>query len=41
MIPVTIKPMDVLRWRGQGDHVLELPPTVAPYLLGDLLKCLG
>ena len=45
MIPVTIKPMssavDVLRLRGQGDHVLELPPTVAPHWLGELLKCLG
>jgi hypothetical protein len=45
MIPVTIKPMslpvDVLRLRGRGDHVLELPPTVAPHWLGELLKCLG
>ena len=43
-VPVTIKPMPVpantLRFRGQGDHVLELPSTVSPHWLGELLKCL-
>ena len=43
-VPVTIKPMSVpastLRLRGQGDHVLELPSTVSPHWLGELLKCL-
>ena len=43
-VPVTIKPMPVpantLRLRGQGDHVLELPSTVSPHWLGELLKCL-
>ena len=43
-VPVTIKPMPVpantLRFRGQGDHVLELPSTVLPHWLGELLKCL-
>ena len=42
--PVTIKPMpmptNTLRLRGQGDHVLELPSTVSPHWLGELLKCL-
>ncbi len=44
LIPVTIKPMpmsaNTLRLRGLGDHVLELPPTVSPHWLGELLKCL-
>ena len=44
LVPVTIKPMPVptntLRLRGQGDHVLELPPTISPHWLGELLKCL-
>ena len=45
LIPVTIKPMPMpestLRLRGQGKHVLELPSTVSPLWLGELLKCLG
>ena len=45
LIPVTIKPLSVsgntLHLRGQGDHVLELPSTVSPLWLGELLKCLG
>ncbi|MCO6427092.1 IS66 family insertion sequence element accessory protein TnpB [Nitrosomonas communis] len=44
LVPVTIKPMSMtantLRLRGQGDHVLELPSTVSPHWLGELLKCL-
>ncbi len=44
LVPVTIKPMSVpagtLHLRGQGDHVLELPLTVSPHWLGELLKCL-
>lgn len=44
LVPVTIKPMPVptntLRLRGQGDHVLELPLTISPHWLGELLKCL-
>lgn len=44
MIPITIKPVslpvDALRLRGRGDHVLELPSTVSPHWLGELLKCL-
>ena len=44
LVPVTIKPMsaptDTLRLRGRGDHVLELPSTVSPHWLGELLKCL-
>jgi len=44
LVPVTIKPMpmptNTLRLRGQGDHVLELPSTVSPHWLGELLKCL-
>jgi transposase-like protein len=44
LVPVTIKPMlmpaNTLRLRGRGDHVLELPSTVSPHWLGELLKCL-
>lgn len=44
LIPVTIKPVpmpeNTLRLRGRGDHVLELPSTVSPHWLGELLKCL-
>ena len=44
LVPLTIKPMSMpantLRLRGRGDHVLELPPTVSPHWLGELLKCL-
>jgi transposase-like protein len=44
LVPVTIKPMpasaDMLHLRGRGDHVLELPSTVSPHWLGELLKCL-
>ncbi|MBK7491954.1 MAG: IS66 family insertion sequence element accessory protein TnpB [Nitrosomonas sp.] len=39
LIPVTIKsipmPMaNMIRLRGQGDHVLELPLTISPHWLG-------
>ena len=44
LVPVTIEPMpapsDTLHLRGRGDHVLELPLTVSPHWLGELLKCL-
>ena len=44
LVPVTLKPMpapaNTLRLRGRGDHVLELPSTVSPHWLGELLKCL-
>jgi transposase-like protein len=44
LVPITIKPMSVpagmLHLRGRGDHVLELPSTVSPHWLGELLKCL-
>ena len=44
LVPVTIKPMPVqantIYLRGLGDHVLELPLTVSPHWLGELLKCL-
>ena len=44
LVPVTIKPMpmpaNTLRLRGQDGHVLELPLTVSPHWLGELLKCL-
>ncbi len=44
LVPVTIKPMpmpaNTMRLRGQGNHVLELPPTISPHWLGELLKCL-
>ncbi len=44
LIPVTIKPVpmpeNTLRLRGRVDHVLELPSTVSPHWLGELLKCL-
>ncbi len=44
LVPVTIKPMsmpaNLLCLRGRGDHVLELPLTVSPHWLGELLKCL-
>lgn len=44
LVPVTIKPMSMpvntLRLRGQGGHVLELPLTVSPHWLGELLNCL-
>jgi len=44
LVPVTIKPMPAsagtLHLRGRGDHVLELPSTVSPHWLGELLKCL-
>lgn len=44
LIPVTIKsmpmPANTLRLRGRSDHVLELPSTVSPHWLGELLKCL-
>ena len=44
LVPVTIKPMPAsagaLHLRGRGDHVLELPLTVSPHWLGELLKCL-
>ena len=44
LVPVTIKsmpmPANTLRLRGQGGHVLELPSTVSPHWLGELLKCL-
>ena len=42
--PVTIKPMPIpantICLRGRGGHVLELPSTVSPHWLGELLKCL-
>ena len=44
LVPITIKPMSMpantLCLRGQGDHVLEMPSTVSPHWLGELLKCL-
>jgi len=44
LVPVTIKsmpmPANKLRIRGRSDHVLELPSTVSPHWLGELLKCL-
>ncbi|HLP80837.1 MAG TPA: IS66 family insertion sequence element accessory protein TnpB [Nitrosomonas sp.] len=44
LVPVTIKPMpapaNTLRLHGKNDHVLELPSTVSPHWLGELLKCL-
>lgn len=44
MIPITVRSIplsaDMLRLRGRGDHVLELPATVSPHWLGELLKCL-
>ncbi len=44
LVPVTIEPMPAsagtLHLRGRGDHVLELPLTVSPHWLGELLKCL-
>ena len=44
LVPLTIKPMSMpantLRLRGRGDHVLELPSTISPHWLGELLKCL-
>lgn len=44
LVPVTIKPVPMLanplRLSGRGDHVLELPLTVSPHWLGELLKCL-
>lgn len=44
LVPVTIKPMpasaNTLRLRGRNNHVLELPSTVSPHWLGELLKCL-
>ena len=44
LVPVTIKPMpapaNTLRLYGRSDHVLELPSTVSPHWLGELLKCL-
>lgn len=44
LVPVAIKPMSVpdntLRLHGRGDYVLELPSTVLPHWLGELLKCL-
>jgi len=43
LVPVTITvpmPANTLSLRGRGDHVLELPSTVSPHWLGELLKCL-
>ena len=44
LVPVTIKsmpmPANTLCLRGQGDHVLELPLTISPHWLRELLKCL-
>ena len=44
LVPVTIKPMPIpantICLRGRGGHVLELPSTVSPHWLGELLKCL-
>ena len=46
LVPVTVTiksmpmPTNMIRLRGQGDHVLELPPTISPHWLGELLKCL-
>ena len=44
LVPVTIRPMpapaNTLRLHGKNGHVLELPPTVSPHWLGELLKCL-
>lgn len=44
LVPVTIKPVqasaNTLRLHGRSDHVLELPSTVSPHWLGELLKCL-
>ena len=44
LVPVTIKPLparaNTLRLHGRSDHVLELPLTVSPHWLGELLKCL-
>ena len=45
LIPVTIKPAaastEVLQLRCRGTHVLELPMSVSPRWLGELLSCLG
>ncbi|MBK6618497.1 MAG: IS66 family insertion sequence element accessory protein TnpB [Nitrosomonas sp.] len=45
LIPVTIKPaaasVEVLQLRCRGTHVLELPLSVSPRWLGELLSCLG
>ena len=45
LIPVTIKPAaastEVLQLRSRGTHVLELPMSVSPRWLGELLSCLG
>ena len=32
LVPVTVKPI--------SEHVLEMPSTVSPHWLGELLKCL-
>ena len=44
LVPVTVKPMpaptSTLYLRGRGEHVLEMPSTVSPHWLGELLKCL-
>ncbi|HRB46501.1 MAG TPA: IS66 family insertion sequence element accessory protein TnpB [Nitrosomonas sp.] len=44
LVPVTIKPVpmpaNTLRLHGRSDHVLELPSTVSPHWLEELLKCL-
>lgn len=45
LIPVAIKPAaastEVLQLRCRGTHVLELPMSVSPRWLGELLSCLG
>jgi hypothetical protein len=45
LIPVEIKPNEVppevLRLRLPQGHTLELPVTVSPRWLGELLQCLG
>ena len=44
LVPVTIKsessPINSLKLRGSGDHVLEIPVDVSPRWLGELLRCL-
>ena len=44
LVPVTVKPMlaptSTLYLRGRSEHVLEMPSTVSPHWLGELLKCL-
>jgi len=45
LVPVTIKPalspMNSLKLRGSGGHVLEIPADVSPQWLVELLRCLN